>query len=226
MQSNHLTSAGDAAALETHRLKLVEHGEIIWQEESGHLNLVFPLKLIPAVEEVLPLNSSLWHLTYSWFMNWQINTRTLPPATSPSCSSQPGRSSQEQVLLPGQVLALAKHFPQAGAGAGSVLADLGLPNPGCGRSWSCRQAPGSWNIFLLEVEPIATRLLFTSVTWLKRSLPKTYFSKDKMKKEHYFKFVTHSVIGVSIKLSINSGWQKIVPHLLIMETAVKYFLTK
>lgn len=64
MQSNHLPSTGDAAAAET-RLKLVEHGEIIRQEEAGHLNLIFPLKLIPVVEEALPLNSSLWHLTYS-----------------------------------------------------------------------------------------------------------------------------------------------------------------
>lgn len=61
---------------------------------------------------------------------------------------------------------------------------------------------------------------------LKVSFLETYFSKDKKEKEHYFKFVTHSVVGVSLKLSIKLRLTNTVLHLLIMEGAVKYLLSK
>lgn len=61
---------------------------------------------------------------------------------------------------------------------------------------------------------------------LKESFLETYFSKDKKEKDHYFKFVTHSAVGVSLKLSIKLRLTNTVLRLLIMEGAVKYLLSK
>lgn len=89
-------------------------------------------------------NSSLWLLTDSWFLNWQIKTYTVWPTAFSGCPClvcrAPWRSgSQEQVVLPVHLLLPAEHFPElpeTRAGVGSVLADLGMPHLNCDRSLS------------------------------------------------------------------------------------------
>lgn len=59
---------------------------------------------------------------------------------------------------------------------------------------------------------------------LKESFLKTYFSKDKNEKEHYFKFVTQCYWCETSIANIQGD--KIVLHVPIVDRPVKYSLSK